>query len=392
VNGRCEKDALDRAEDICELCGAQFCAACLLFPRGHRNPPTCKSCALENSGLRGTKKGKSPISRREYKKRKQQLLTELEGVEDDAPPIEYFELADPSKFDRSNELDRRQEEIIEPDTIDILGRLDEAAPAAPEPSPLPAAAAAEPPVESDMVDSGAALAGLAPVDTSVNPLALASTPRPPSPSQMPAPSSAPAEEPASEASTTAADLLARLKADQPIHSQFSSAPRSLDADPFAAAPATPTPDPHPAATQAPITPAPDEPLPAAQPFSDAANTPAVIPVRTETNPFAAPTPTPTPTPERKRPVTEPWTPPVAPPRGSNLDRLDSQSPAFDEPAVPDALVAHTAAPDASDSEDHHDASEASLADTDTSGQWIPPSLRGMASPNARAADPLPKRR
>ena len=428
MNGRCHKDALDRAEDICELCGHQFCAACVLFPRGHRNPPTCKTCALENSGLRGSTKSKNPISKREYKKRKKELLRQLEGIEDEEPAIEYFDLNDPTHFERTTELDRRPEQLDEPETIDILGRLEEPATdqpapvavqadpaptASPSPSPpVPSPPAPSPPVPSPpapsppapapqapvataavpvssaeadgYAESHDAFSGLSPVDTSVNPLALNAPSRP---------APVPAEPAPSEASATAAELLARLKADQPIQSQFTSpAPRSLDTDPFATPPTDPP-------TQAPPAPSPTPP-------------PAAGSVAPESDPFASATtaaaaPRPT--------KSEPWTPPAPPPRGSNLDAMSgSPTPGDAPPAVlpqPTPAAATTAsvpqptpaaattgaptampAPQAPQPSSEPPGASNGGADLDESGQWIPPSLRGMATPEERAADPLPKRR
>lgn len=337
--------------------------------------------------MRGGAKSKNPISRRDYKKRKKELLTQLEGIEEEAPAIEYFELADPSKFDRSNELDRRTEPEAEPETIDILGRLDEASPPqtddveveVPASPPMPPAPTPEPALRpaAGVVVAGAELAGLAPVDTSVNPLALDSTPPAASPVTEPPPPPPPAPPvevaAASEASASAAELLARLKADQPIQSQFTSAGGTLDSDPFA--PAKPTAAPEAAPVSSPHS----QPAPSA-PFAEVpAPTPAAAPVQTATNPFDPAGPS---TPVR-RPKTEPWTPPAPPPRGSNLEDMGAAA----EVAVPDVLRAPQPAAPAT-----NEAPGPPPADTDTSGQWIPPSLRGMASADDRAADPLPKRR
>jgi len=371
LNGRCKKDALDRAEDICELCGHQFCALCLLFPRGHRNPPTCKTCALEHSGLRGGSKHQS-ISKREYKKRKKQLLAELEEVADERPPIEYFELTDPSGFDQSSELDRRSAVVEEESTIDIVAAIDPPADTPPKldepPQPAPAARvlAAE--------AAGHALSGMAPVDTSVNPLAVGGSPTP--------------TPPTSEASSSAAELLARLKADEPIQSQFTAEPVGLDTDPFAASasePATPEPAPEsltpPAALQPPAVPTPQTSAP------------------------TAPEPTPSAEQSAPRPKTEPWSPPTPPPRGSNLTSMGGESTAVEAAAVEpepqpsmespfDAVNPRDASPFDTpahiDPSDDDESPKRRKADVDEAGQWIPPSLRGMTSAGERVA--LPKRR
>lgn len=390
LNGRCEKDALDRADDICELCGNQYCAQCLLFPRGHRNPPTCKTCALENSGIRGGGAKHHPISRREYKKRKKALLQQLEGVEVEAPPIEFFELHDPSQFDQSNELDRRPvvPEVEVEASIDILGVGDETASApppqstaAPEPpiSIPPPPAAAVPAPAPERLTAEHAIEGLAPVDTSINPLALGGSPVPPAP--VPQSESVP---PSSEASTSAAELLARLKADQPIQSQFTAAPVGLDTDPFA----TTTSEliAQPARDSAPTSAAPTQQRPVANP--------------------AWPTADPVPT------KSEPWSPPAPPPRGSSLgdtDAFDQSVPTAPTAASPDRRAPSAFPPSPFDTSPEDGATARGLAaeanaadggpernpgrrkaDLDESGQWIPPSLRGMTTDEDRG--PLPKRR
>lgn len=74
MNGRCDYEPLDVAEDICDLCGGEYCQTCLLWPRGHKRPPVCKPCAIKNSGVRGSAKTERKSTRREAKKRREELL------------------------------------------------------------------------------------------------------------------------------------------------------------------------------------------------------------------------------------------------------------------------------------------------------------------------------
>lgn len=74
MNGRCDNDPLDVADDICDICGGEFCTACVIWPRGQSKPPVCKTCALKNSGLRGTTKTERKASRRDAKKRREELI------------------------------------------------------------------------------------------------------------------------------------------------------------------------------------------------------------------------------------------------------------------------------------------------------------------------------
>ncbi len=341
------------------------------------------------------------MSRREYKKRKKALLEQLEDVEEKEPAIEFFELKDPSEFDQSNELDRRPVSIEDKPTIDILAA--DAAPA-PDPQvsakptpppPSPAAPLADPSPAAPLADQAPpvadqALHGLAPVDTSINPLALGGSPAPVQPDPAPAPMPTPQIDAASEASASAAELLARLKADQPIQSQFTSSPVGLDTDPFATA------------TSDLVAPPPrtEEPAPA-----PAAAAPAQPPAQLAPAPIAT-------EPPPARPQAEPWSPPAPPPRGSNLTMMGDTSasappsaPASIPVGAPARVVHEVAAPEAqvfepetpAQSDPPSDSNSPTednpmrrKADTDETGQWIPPSLRGMAKPDDR--DPLPKRR
>ena len=54
MQGRCDNNPLDQAEDVCNECGGEFCAPCLVYPRGQKRPPVCKACAILKSGVRMT--------------------------------------------------------------------------------------------------------------------------------------------------------------------------------------------------------------------------------------------------------------------------------------------------------------------------------------------------
>ncbi len=54
MQGRCDNNPLDQAEDVCNECGGEYCAPCLVYPRGQKRPPVCKACAILKSGVRMT--------------------------------------------------------------------------------------------------------------------------------------------------------------------------------------------------------------------------------------------------------------------------------------------------------------------------------------------------
>jgi hypothetical protein len=72
MNGRCETDPLDRAEDVCDSCYGEFCGRCLIYLPGRRYP-FCTDCALLASGVRGRSKPPERGSRRTAKKRREAL-------------------------------------------------------------------------------------------------------------------------------------------------------------------------------------------------------------------------------------------------------------------------------------------------------------------------------
>ncbi len=72
MNGRCKNDPLDTADDVCGICGDEFCSACLITARIGKKKLVCKSCAVEHSGLRAGQKSKV-ASKHQVRKQKRSL-------------------------------------------------------------------------------------------------------------------------------------------------------------------------------------------------------------------------------------------------------------------------------------------------------------------------------
>lgn len=72
MNGRCDNDPLDAADNVCDLCGGDFCNGCLITPKG-RKKPWCKKCALDRSGVRGGVKTQKKSSKRDARQRRKEL-------------------------------------------------------------------------------------------------------------------------------------------------------------------------------------------------------------------------------------------------------------------------------------------------------------------------------
>jgi hypothetical protein len=122
MNGRCETDPLDRAEDVCESCYGEYCRACLIYLPGRRHP-YCTECALAISRVRGRARPQERGSRRTAKQRRAALAAAGTGDEhrfrffDDpgrqaSGPAEHVPLLAPSTADRVE--DRRPAGPIEP--------------------------------------------------------------------------------------------------------------------------------------------------------------------------------------------------------------------------------------------------------------------------------------
>lgn len=173
MNGRCDNDPLDPADNVCDLCGGDFCISCLITPKG-RKKPWCKKCALDRSGVRGGVKTKKKSSKRDARSRRKEL-TETRGERDDGrfiffdEPESEFEVRDlgEPEPEESGESRRRKVSLgirknkAEPATEDDA----EVTPAASEettyvasdaPAPRPAdqtaaTAAAPPPTAADAI-------------------------------------------------------------------------------------------------------------------------------------------------------------------------------------------------------------------------------------------------
>ena len=87
MNGRCETDPLDRAVDVCDSCYGEFCSACLVQPKGRRHP-ICSECALIAAGVRAGAQPDRRGSRRSSKKRRAALK---EQFTDEPKLFEFFD-------------------------------------------------------------------------------------------------------------------------------------------------------------------------------------------------------------------------------------------------------------------------------------------------------------
>lgn len=97
MNGRCETDPLDRAINVCDSCYGEFCASCLVSPKGRRHP-ICTECAIAASGVRG----RADVTLRGPKKSAKKRREELANVEPDPMDEEVFTF-----FDVDRDLDGR---------------------------------------------------------------------------------------------------------------------------------------------------------------------------------------------------------------------------------------------------------------------------------------------
>ncbi len=72
MNGRCDNDPLDIADEICGICGGEFCHGCVIKTRISNAKLVCKTCALDHSGLRSGDK-RSVASRNRIRRAKREL-------------------------------------------------------------------------------------------------------------------------------------------------------------------------------------------------------------------------------------------------------------------------------------------------------------------------------
>ncbi len=75
MNGRCDNDPLDPTDDVCDLCGGEFCSGCLVATTKRNKAIACKSCTMINSGVRPGKITRVR-SKREAKKRREEIQDE----------------------------------------------------------------------------------------------------------------------------------------------------------------------------------------------------------------------------------------------------------------------------------------------------------------------------
>lgn len=89
MNGRCTTDPLDTADDICEFCGNAFCSSCLIDVGKRGHGPVCRSCAVANSGIRGSRPSTPRPSRAALKAARAELA--LLNENRPAPIFEFFD-------------------------------------------------------------------------------------------------------------------------------------------------------------------------------------------------------------------------------------------------------------------------------------------------------------
>ncbi len=68
MNGRCTADPLDHADDICDFCGDEFCSSCLIATRKGKGPLVCRECAIDNSGIKGSRPTKPRVTKAQVNK------------------------------------------------------------------------------------------------------------------------------------------------------------------------------------------------------------------------------------------------------------------------------------------------------------------------------------
>ncbi len=105
MNGRCDNDPLDRAENVCDKCGGDFCDTCLLYPRGRKRPPVCKACAIAHAGLRSTSKSQTPLERKNVRKRRKELQEQVD--EHDDSQFVYFD-------EEGSDIELRDRSVLDP--------------------------------------------------------------------------------------------------------------------------------------------------------------------------------------------------------------------------------------------------------------------------------------
>ena len=84
----CSRHQFDPAIDRCRTCDEPFCAECLLYAFGDKQPPFCMTCALAASGVR-VRGAKAPkVSRREIRRREKEARAASHLRSLPAPPTD----------------------------------------------------------------------------------------------------------------------------------------------------------------------------------------------------------------------------------------------------------------------------------------------------------------
>ncbi len=65
---RCEKHLFEEAIDVCRQCAHQFCAECLVYSFGPKQPPYCVPCAVAAAGIRTTAGGRPTLERKQMRR------------------------------------------------------------------------------------------------------------------------------------------------------------------------------------------------------------------------------------------------------------------------------------------------------------------------------------
>ncbi len=118
MNGRCETDPLDQAVDVCDSCFGEFCHACLVRPKGRRHP-VCTDCALIASGVRTGAQPERRGSKRSVKKRREALK---ENATSETKVFEYFDTEPSADTAATSESDGQ----TKPESTDPAEKLDPA--------------------------------------------------------------------------------------------------------------------------------------------------------------------------------------------------------------------------------------------------------------------------
>ncbi len=69
----CAHHESEASHDVCEHCALEFCAACLVYPKGEHKPPLCRRCALALSGVR-TSRHVPAAPRKVFRQRRREVL------------------------------------------------------------------------------------------------------------------------------------------------------------------------------------------------------------------------------------------------------------------------------------------------------------------------------